>query len=385
MLGGTLLAACVTAPARTVTGSLVALAVAGAWLTACRPPGRIIRRTTALGLTLLVPYVLLAPLMAVDGPAGETRWQVLLVSWNVPLRGMTGMLVSMATATSLDASEVRQALERLKVPHEVSAILLQMMHQTASLSRESGRVAAAMAMVVRGASSGGVGVAAWRVFSSLPQVWLPRVIERAERVAAVMEVRGLCDEMPRPPPRARATRLDGAALALAFAVLALATGLHFRRCPVSDAALDFRGVSVRYEPGASLAIEGISFGAFRRGLDAREATARASGALASLGVAELAEAIVHQLSHGQKQRVALAGALVTQPRLLLLDEPSAGLDPPGKRGLATVLGGLQAAMVIATHDLDFAARLCTRFLMLDEGRLVFDAATADEVARRWGL
>lgn len=230
---------------------------------------------------------------------------------------------------------------------------------------------------------------------------------------------------------------------------------------MSDAALDFRGVSVRYEPGASPTLEGISFsvaegervalvglngsgkttllmsavglvphegdihlggeklslrtlarlrqgvgflfnvpedqllfpkviedvafGAFRRGLDAREATARASGALASLGVAELAESIVHQLSHGQKQRVALAGALVTQPRLLLLDEPSAGLDPPGKRGLATVLGGLQAAMVIATHDLDFAARLCARFLMLDEGRLVFDAATADEVARRWGL
>lgn len=227
VIGGALLAACVTAPARTVTGSLVALAVAGAWLTACRPPGRIIRRTTALGLTLLVPYFLLVPLMAVGGPAGETRWQVLLVSWSVLLRGMTGMLVSMATATSLDASEVRQALERLKVPHEVSAILLQMMHQTASLSRESGRVAAAMA--VRGASS--AGVAAWRVFSSLPQVWLPRVIERAERVAAVMELRGLCDEMPRPPPRARASRLDGAALALAFAVLALATGLHFVGVP----------------------------------------------------------------------------------------------------------------------------------------------------------
>ena len=50
-----------------------------------------------------------------------------------------------------------------------------------------------------------------------------------------------------------------------------------------------------------------------------------------------------------------------------------------------MLGGLEAAMVIATHDLDFAARLCTRFLMLEEGRLAFDAATADEVARRWGL
>ena len=149
------------------------------------------------------------------------------VRWSVLLRGVTGMLVSMATATSLGLSEVREALGRLPVPREASAILLQMVHQTASLSRESGRVAAAMA--VRGASSGGV--TAWRLLSSLPQVWLPRVIERAERVAAVMELRGLCDEELRPTQRARATLLDGVALALAFAVLALATALHFVGAP----------------------------------------------------------------------------------------------------------------------------------------------------------
>lgn len=83
--------------------------------------------------------------------------------------------------------------------------------------------------------------------------------------------------------------------------------------------------------------------------------------------------------------MALAGALATEPPLLLLDEPSAGLDPPGTRVLDGVLGRLDAAMVIATHDLDFAARLCTRFLILDKGRIVFDGADATELTRRWEL
>jgi cobalt/nickel transport system ATP-binding protein len=129
----------------------------------------------------------------------------------------------------------------------------------------------------------------------------------------------------------------------------------------------------------------VAFGLLRRGVPAAEAAVRARRALGALGVEHLADSPVHHLSHGQKQRVALAGALAAEPSLLLLDEPSAGLDPPGKRALAAVLGGLEAAMVIATHDLDFAARLCTRFLMLDQGRIVFDGRDTDEVKRRWGL
>lgn len=91
----------------------------------------------------------------------------------------------------------------------------------------------------------------------------------------------------------------------------------------------------------------------------------------------------HHLSHGQKQRVALAGALVAAPGLLLLDEPSAGLDPPGKIVLARLLAGLDAAMVIATHDVAFAARLCTRFIMLEDGRVAFDGTDTSEVLRGW--
>ncbi len=130
-------------------------------------------------------------------------------------------------------------------------------------------------------------------------------------------------------------------------------------------------------------LDDVSFGLLRRGIPSLEAKASATRALVALGVERLADSPLHHLSHGQKQRVALAGALATEPSLLLLDEPSAGLDPPGKRALSALLGRLDAAMMIATHDLDFAASLCTRFIMLDKGQIVLDGTTADEVRLRW--
>lgn len=132
-------------------------------------------------------------------------------------------------------------------------------------------------------------------------------------------------------------------------------------------------------------LDDVAFGPRRRGVPAPEAAERARKALGALGIERLADSPLHHLSHGQKQRVALAGALATGPSLLLLDEPSAGLDPPGKRALAALLDRLDAAMILATHDLDFAASLCTRFLMLAEGRIAFDGRDAAEVKRRWEL
>ncbi len=130
-------------------------------------------------------------------------------------------------------------------------------------------------------------------------------------------------------------------------------------------------------------VEDVAFGLLRRGIPPAEAADRARRILAALGVSDLAEAPVHHLSHGQKQRVALAGALVTGPDLLLLDEPSAGLDPPGRRGLGDLLGSLDAAMLVATHDLDFAARFCERFIMLEKGQVALDSRVAADVLRRW--
>ena len=130
-------------------------------------------------------------------------------------------------------------------------------------------------------------------------------------------------------------------------------------------------------------VDDVAFGPLRDGVDAPEAARRARDTLARLGVADLAQAPVASLSHGQRQRVALAGALVTGPSLLLLDEPSSGLDPPAARALARTLVGLEAATLIASHDLDFVRRACTRFVLLDGGRVVADTDDLASIERRW--
>lgn len=130
-------------------------------------------------------------------------------------------------------------------------------------------------------------------------------------------------------------------------------------------------------------IDDASFGLLRQGIPPAEASLRARSLLAALGADGLAEMPVHRLSHGQKLRVALAGALVTNPPLLLLDEPSAGLDPPGRRELGNHLRQLPAALLIATHDLDFAERLCTRYIRLEPGRLLGEGVDFSELRRKW--
>jgi cobalt/nickel transport system ATP-binding protein len=131
-------------------------------------------------------------------------------------------------------------------------------------------------------------------------------------------------------------------------------------------------------------LEDAAFGLLRRGDERREAYRRAGVVLEELGVGHLAEWPTLHLSHGQKQRVALAGALVTRPPLLLLDEPTAGLDPRGRTALARVLDGLDAAMLVATHDLGFAERLCRRHIVLDGGRIVYDGNDLTAVRQAWG-
>ena len=130
-------------------------------------------------------------------------------------------------------------------------------------------------------------------------------------------------------------------------------------------------------------VNDVAFGLIRGGIPAAEAGRRARTMLRKLDAHEYSERPPHQLSHGQRLRVALAGALVTEPILLLLDEPSAGLDPPGKRRLARYLAVLPSAMLIATHDLPFARNVCSRYLVLEEGRLVQQGEDFAEVETRW--
>ncbi|HUU04108.1 MAG TPA: ABC transporter ATP-binding protein [Myxococcota bacterium] len=130
-------------------------------------------------------------------------------------------------------------------------------------------------------------------------------------------------------------------------------------------------------------LEDVAFGLTSRGVPRPEARERARQMLARLGARELAGQSVHKLSHGQKLRVALAGALVGDPELLLLDEPASGLDPPGKRGLCKLLQEIPAAALVATHDLEFARKTCGRYLLLNEGRLEDQGQDFSRVEAGW--
>jgi energy-coupling factor transporter ATP-binding protein EcfA2 len=98
----------------------------------------------------------------------------------------------------------------------------------------------------------------------------------------------------------------------------------------------------------------------------QEAQEKAIATLDKLGAKGLAERSPFQLSHGQRQRIALAGALVTNPAVILLDEPSSALDPRGRISLADALRSISSSILIATHDVEFASRTCNRFLVLCE-------------------
>lgn len=97
--------------------------------------------------------------------------------------------------------------------------------------------------------------------------------------------------------------------------------------------------------------------------------------LSALGIAELAQAYPRDLSVGQRQRVALGAVMVTGPRLLLLDEPTRGLDYRAKRDLIELWRQWQMAgmgLLLVTHDVETAARIADRVLVLNEGRIIVD-------------
>ncbi|MFJ2770582.1 energy-coupling factor ABC transporter ATP-binding protein [Streptomyces sp. NPDC087300] len=103
----------------------------------------------------------------------------------------------------------------------------------------------------------------------------------------------------------------------------------------------------------------VSFGPLNLGLPDTEVRARVAEALAALDITDLADRPTHLLSYGQRKRTAIAGAVAMRPRVLILDEPTAGLDPDGQERLLDTLGRLRGAgttVVMATHDVDLALR-----------------------------
>ncbi|MFF9689979.1 energy-coupling factor ABC transporter ATP-binding protein [Streptomyces sp. NPDC014623] len=103
----------------------------------------------------------------------------------------------------------------------------------------------------------------------------------------------------------------------------------------------------------------VSFGPLNLGLPDAEVRARVDEALAALDITGLADRPTHLLSYGQRKRTAIAGAVAMRPRVLVLDEPTAGLDPDGQERLLATLGTLRSSgttVMMATHDVDLALR-----------------------------
>jgi cobalt/nickel transport system ATP-binding protein len=114
------------------------------------------------------------------------------------------------------------------------------------------------------------------------------------------------------------------------------------------------------------------------GLGREEALERVDEALGAVRMARAADRAPHELSMGERRRVAIATVLAMRPRLLVLDEPSANLDPRARRELLDVLEDIEHTMLVVTHDLPFAAELCERAVVLSGGRIAADAP-CDEV------
>ncbi len=130
-------------------------------------------------------------------------------------------------------------------------------------------------------------------------------------------------------------------------------------------------------------LEDVAFGLLNRGMAEREATEMALAALETVGMAAAASKAPYHLSAGEKKRVAIAGILVMQPEVLVLDEPTTYLDPPGQRALAELLANLKQAKILVTHDVRFAQALCTRAVFFSEGRVAAEGAI-EEIISRFG-
>lgn len=132
-------------------------------------------------------------------------------------------------------------------------------------------------------------------------------------------------------------------------------------------------------------LEDVAFGPLNLGLSREQAAGRARAALETVGMAGAEGKAPYHLSAGQKKRVAIAGILAMDPEILVLDEPTTFLDPPGQRALAGLLGRLPQAKILVTHDAAFARLLCRRAVFFEDGRIVGEGPVDEIVSRHgWG-
>jgi cobalt/nickel transport system ATP-binding protein len=129
-------------------------------------------------------------------------------------------------------------------------------------------------------------------------------------------------------------------------------------------------------------LEDVCFGLLNSGMSSVEAADRARHALAEVGMEATAGKAPYHLSAGEKKRAAIAGILAMQPDILVLDEPTTFLDPPGRRALVNLLQRLPQAKLVVTHDVTFARAVCGRAVFFERGKIAGEG-TVDELARQF--
>ena len=126
--------------------------------------------------------------------------------------------------------------------------------------------------------------------------------------------------------------------------------------------------------------EDVAFGPLHMGLPEGEVIQRVDAALESVRMSAYRDRLSHHLSVGEKKRIAIATVLSMQPKILVLDEPSAGLDPRARRTLINLLRDLPITMLVSTHDMRLVEELFPRTIVMDEGMIVADGKTKEILA-----
>lgn len=124
----------------------------------------------------------------------------------------------------------------------------------------------------------------------------------------------------------------------------------------------------------------VAFGPIYQGLSPAQVRERVDEALRLVHMEDYAGRVSHHLSVGEKKRIAIATVLSMKPAVLVLDEPSAGLDPRARRSLIELLRELPQTMIVATHDLPLVRELLPRTVIMDHGEIVADGPTAQILA-----
>jgi cobalt/nickel transport system ATP-binding protein len=119
----------------------------------------------------------------------------------------------------------------------------------------------------------------------------------------------------------------------------------------------------------------VGFGPLHLGRPKDEVDGSVRRALAAVDMLGFIERTPHHLSIGEKKRIAIATVLSMDPEILVLDEPSSNLDPRHRRELMVLLGRLPMTKIIASHDLDFISRTCSRVALLDAGAIMAEGGT----------